>query len=73
MCCKELLSTFYAPTSIDLGHIVLPCLFVCLSSKDFKTGHKFGMVSNRAFIFLMTCVFLVVRPFLWCQGQGHLS
>ena len=29
------------------------------------------MISDRAFIY--TCVILVVRPFLWHHGQGHLS
>ena len=29
------------------------------------------MLNDGAFLYF-TCVFLVARPFLWYQGQGHL-
>ena len=31
------------------------------------------MVSDKAFIFHKSCVFSWVRPFLWNQGQDHVS
>ena len=43
---------------------------VCLQ-KNYKIGHNFFKVSDRASYF--TWAFLVGRPFVWCQGKGHLS
>ena len=55
----------------------LVCLSVGLSVCLQKT-FKLAVGSVRAFewdvfgLSYFTCVFFVVRPFLWCQGQSHL-
>ena len=35
--------------------------------------HNFPLVSDNVFMFHMSCVFLLVRPFLWHRGQGQIS
>ena len=60
---------FYAPQSLDQGHVAFAlsvllsvCLFFSLSTKKFNIGHKFWTVSDIASIFHMCILF--IRPFL---------
>ena len=73
---------FYAPTSIDQGHMVFgPSVCLCVHlfvRKNFYIGHIFWLVRLRAFIFHMSIpcdkTFLLVpssRSSVKVKYQGH--
>ena len=72
---------FYAPASLDWGHIVFglsDCRCICFVRKNFNIGHIFWLVRLRAFIFHMSIccdkTFLLVpssRSSVEVKYQGH--
>ena len=63
----------FMPLLIDRGYIgfFFSRLSVCLPQKTFTVSITW-MISEKSF-YILLCLVLVVRPFLWYQGQGHLS
>ena len=68
---------FYAPASIDRGHIVLPCLSVCPSVCLLKTKHVNLTFSYNFHSIQITMLILGMKHISSIrisryQGQGHL-